>query len=135
MAKSWKEKYETKAEPEVKVLEKKFSDIPEGNKMLIATPRLIDEYLRQIPAGHEVDLKTMRKDLAIDHLADNACPVTTGIFLRIVAERAHEEFQEGKPVSEITPFWRIINQKSPAAKKLTFGMDFINDQRQKEGLE
>lgn len=135
MAKSWTEKYHTTSEPVVKVLDKKFSDIPEGDTMLIATPKLVDEYIREIPEGHQVDIKTIRKDLAIAHQADNTCPVTTGIFLRIVAEKAYEEREKGSAEEEITPFWRAIKMKSPLAKKLSFGSEFLAQQRGKEGLE
>ena len=88
--------------------------------MLIATPKLIDEYIRQIPEGTETDLKTMRKDLAIDLFADKTCPVTAGIFLRIVTEKAYEEWSNGVNENEITPFWRVINAKAPIVKKLSF---------------
>ncbi len=62
------------------------------------------------------------------------CPITTGIFVRIAAEAAYEEFQEGTPIEKITPFWRVISETSPAEKKLTFGTEFLNKQRKKEGI-
>ena len=134
MGKSWQEKYHNGKSPQVKVIEKRFADIEAGEKMLISTPEVIDQYIRAIPAGHHTDLKVMRNDLAIDQHADKTCPVTTGIFLRIVAEKAHEEWANGTPLEDITPFWRVINQKAPIVKKLSFAYDFIAEQRQKEGL-
>ena len=106
-----------------------------GEKMLIATPLIVDDYIRHIPKGKEGSLAQMRKDLAAEYHADKTCPVTSGIFLRIVAEAAYEEYRQGKPISKIAPFWRIINEQSPAAKKLTFGIDFLLEQRRKEKLE
>jgi hypothetical protein len=76
----------------------------------------------------------MRKDLAAEYKAQYTCPVTSGIFLRIVAENAYEEYQKGKPVSKITPFWRMLDRKSPALKKLTFGTAFVEEQWKKEGI-
>jgi len=76
----------------------------------------------------------MRLDLAIEHQADNSCPVTTGIFLRIVSEVAFENYQKTKNLTSITPFWRVVDTKMPIAKKLSCGIDFINNQRKKEGL-
>lgn len=102
--------------------------------MLIPTPKLIDEYIRQIPEGKIVEPTTLRHDLAIEHGAEVTCPLTTGIFLRIVAEAAYEEYQNGKPVRKITPFWRVIDEKSTTAKKLTFGTMFIKEQREKEAI-
>lgn len=134
MAKTWTEKYNNGKEHQVKSVDKKFADIEAGEKMLIATPKIIDEYIRQIPIGAETSLKTIRNDLAIELNADKTCPVTTGIFLRIVAEKAYEEWENGIPEDQITPFWRVIDKKAPIVKKLSFSFDFIEKQRKKEGL-
>jgi hypothetical protein len=131
--KSWAEKYKTTAAPKIERTDKKFADVPEGVSLLIATPQIVDEYIKQIPKGKSVDIKTMRKDLAAEFHAEYTCPVTSGIFLRIVAEKSYGEMQQGQ--KKITPFWRMIDPKSPAAKKLTFGTDFIKQQRQQEGIE
>jgi hypothetical protein len=133
--KTWAEKRETGKEAEIKKSPKDFADIKAGEKMLIATPEIVDEYIRNIPKGKETSLMQMRKDLAASYHAHKTCPVTSGIFLRIVAEAAYEEYTGGKPISKITPFWRIINNQSPALKKLTFGPDFVLQQRKKEGLD
>jgi hypothetical protein len=131
--KTWKEKYLTTSEPEIKIITRKFADIPEGASMLIATPKIVEEYIQHIPKGRTSTIQTMRKDLAAEFHAEYTCPVTSGIFLRIVAEKVYEEYREGK--KKITPFWRMIDPNSPAAKKLTFGTDFIHTKRQEEGIE
>jgi hypothetical protein len=100
--------------------------------MLIATPKIIDKYIQEIGFGKRINIKTLRKDLAIAHNADYTCPVTTGIFLRIVAEANYEKLQQGKRFKEITPFWRAIEPNSALAKKLTFGQDFLLEQIEKE---
>ncbi|HEY0651977.1 MAG TPA: hypothetical protein VGD65_02575 [Chryseosolibacter sp.] len=132
--KTWSEKVSGDKAHEVKRNDKGFADIPPGSTMLIATPKIVDEYVRQIPKGKEVTLQTMRKDLAGEFGADYTCPVTAGIFLRIVAEAAHEQYSNGKPLSKITPFWRVVDEKSTIGKKVSFGSDFIKAQRKKEGL-
>jgi len=132
--KSWTEKMNPKAVFKVERIAKAFADIPEGSTMLIATPGIVDEYVRNIPEGVHTSLKQIRKDLAATYHSDYTCPVTTGIFLRIVAEHAYEEIQSGKPVEAVTPFWRVIDKKSPTAKKLSFGTDFLLAQRKQEGL-
>jgi hypothetical protein len=119
----------------VKVLDKDFADMKAGSIMYISNPRTIDAYIRNIPKGKSVDLKTMRKDLAIEHDAEVTCPITTGIFLRIVAEAANEQFQQGKSLNKITPIWRVINPKMTIATKLTFGTKLIAEQRKKEKLD
>lgn len=132
--KSWIDKME-QDHSVVKVLDKDFADMKAGSIMYISNPRTIDAYIRNIPKGKSVDIKTMRNDLAIEHDAEVTCPVTTGIFLRIVAEAANEQLQQGKALNKITPIWRVINPKMTLAAKLTFGTKWIAEQRKKEKLD
>ncbi len=132
--KSWIEKRDIEKQPVVKKLDKDFADMHTGEKMLIATPNIVDHYIRQIPSGKQNSLKTMRRDLATEYGADVTCPVTSGIFLRILAEAAWEEYLQGKALKNITPFWRIMDEHSPGAKKLSFGTDFLIERRKKEKL-
>tara|TARA_B100001939_G_C16886454_1_gene593302 strand:+ start:170 stop:583 length:414 start_codon:yes stop_codon:yes gene_type:complete len=133
--KTWLEKRNCNKSFKIKTIDKKFADIPEGSKMLIATPQIIDKYVNEIPFGQSSELNTMRNDLATEYQADKTCPVTTGIFLRIVSEASYEELNSGKNIKEITPFWRIVNPKSNLAKKLACGINFIKIQREIEGLD
>lgn len=128
MQKSWTEKLNVKKEPKVVKLQEAFSDIPADSLMLVATPKLVDDYMKQVPKGHLVDMKTLRKDLASDFHADNSCPLSTAIFVRIAAEAAFEQYKLGKNLSEITPFWRVIAPGSKMAARLTFGEDFLKEQ-------
>lgn len=121
-------------EPVVEIADKSFAGVEKGSRMLIATPKVVDAYIRNIPKGSSATLQQMREDLAIEYNADTTCPLTSGIFLRIVAENAYDEFQNGKPLNKITPFWRIVNSKSPTVKKLACGPDWVRGQRKKEGL-
>ncbi len=132
--KSWIEKLNSDKPPILKVIDKAFADIPAGGKMFIATPKIIESHIRQIPEGHQTDLKTLRNDLAIEHQAEYSCPVTTSIFLRTVAEAAHEMRERGERVENLPPFWRVIDENSKLAGKLSFGVDFIVQMRKEEGL-
>lgn len=102
--------------------------------MYIATPRIVDDYIRHIPFGVHTSLQKMRKDLAAQHHAAWCCPITSGIFLRIVAEAAWEEDEAGSPLAGITPFWRMIDHHAPAARKVSLGAGYIRKQREHEGL-
>jgi hypothetical protein len=133
--KTWIEKRDCDKSFIIKTIDKKFADIPEGSKMLIATPQIIDEYVKHIPFGTSTELSTMRNDLAIEYQADKTCPVTTGIFLRIISEASFEEVSSGKDINEVTPFWRIVNPKSKLAEKLECGINFIINQREIEGIQ
>jgi hypothetical protein len=127
MAKSWQQKFETKKEEEVKRLEIDFADIKAGETMLISTPAKIAEYINSIPENENRDLATMRKDLAKKAGTDKTCPVSSAIYTRIVAERSLELMAEGsKPLA---PFWKVIDPKSPLAKKLSCGPALLQQMR------
>lgn len=132
--KSWQEKLHVERQPQIEKSDKDFAGIKAGQMMLIPTPMLVDAYIRQIPRGTHVDIATLRKDLAAEYHAEVTCPLTTGIFVRIAAEAAYEEYEQGKPLNKITPFWRVLDERSPGAKKLSFGTGFLKEQRLKEGL-
>ena len=63
--KTWIEKRDTDKTHIVKTIEKRFADMPEGCVMFIATPKIVDDYVRCIQVGNELDIPTMRNDLAI----------------------------------------------------------------------
>ena len=77
----------------VKVLDKSFSDMIAGQKMLISSPENIAKYINKIPLGSSKTIKEMRIELARNEGADNTCPLTTGIFLR----RAIEDQEDDLP--------------------------------------
>ena len=91
MKESWIEKFNQPKEMIIKVLEKDFSDMKAGEVMLVATPKIIDEYINHVPKSYVTNVKTMRKDLAFTYQADVTCPVKTGIFLRVVSEASFEK--------------------------------------------
>ena len=130
MAKTWQEKYDNGREPVVKTLEKSWLGNPAGSKMLISTPTEISEIINKIPVGKTKTVNEIKKDLAKKHRADFTCPLTTGIFLKIIAELNFEKLQNGE--KDITPFWRVIDPTSKLAQKLSFGADFVAQQRDKE---
>ena len=68
-------------------------------------------------------MATLRRDLALGAKTDKTCPVTSAIFVRVVAERSLELTAEGK--RQLAPFWKVIDPKSSLAKKLSCGVDFI----------
>ncbi|WP_223789290.1 hypothetical protein [Marinicella meishanensis] len=125
--KSWTEKLAQAKVPLKKHIDKAFAGMPAGCLMYISTPQEINAFVRQLRPGQLILPKQLRAQLAKDHAADHTCPVTTGIFLRIVAEAALEELAQTQNLSAITPFWRAIDANSPLAKKLSCGPEFIAD--------
>lgn len=130
--KSWQDKFNSRAQPAIEVLEKPFAGLQPGQTLLISTPAELDAQLRQIPYGQTESVANLRQTLAALHRADSTCPLTTSIFLRIVAEVALEQIAHGQPVSDVAPFWRVVEPKSPLAQKLSCGPDWITAQRASE---
>ncbi|MEI7578158.1 MAG: hypothetical protein WCK51_14810 [Armatimonadota bacterium] len=126
-AKSWNEKLRCDMQPEVKPLGKAFGGFPAGARLLIPTPMMVMGYVNSIPLGESRTAQQMRADLAAQNDADTTCPLCSGIFLRIVAEAAHETGAD-------VPVWRIIDAKSPTRKKLSFDVGLLDKRRAAEGL-
>ena len=122
-------------QPKVEKLDKDYADMKKGDRMLIATPAIVDSYVREIPKGKSVSMVTMRRDLAAMHDADNTCPLTTGIFLRIVAEASHDAIEHGTALYRVSPFWRVVEVNSKLNTKLSFGPGFVKERRKKERLD
>lgn len=133
--KTWTQKMDGRLKPEVVRLKRQFAGLPAGTRLLVATPRLVKRFIEAIPPGREAAPSEMRAALASDHHADAACPVSTGIFLRIVCEAAWEEIEAGKAPEDVTPFWRAVTSESPVAKKLACGVSFVERMRDQEGLK
>src|SRR5260370_21995873 len=117
----WREKLEKPQQPKVVKIPPSMARFGEGT-MLIPTPKLVDILLRQIPKGKLVTVGEIRKRLANDFSADVTCPLTTGIFVRIVAEAAEEDRAGGR--QRITPYLRVIkddgglNPKFPGGERV-----------------
>ena len=132
--KTWQQKLHNGLSPKVELVDKEFAGIPAGASMYVGTPEIVEAYIRNIPTGTHTTLQQMRKDLAAENNAGYCCPITSGIFLRIVAEASYEAYTSGTPLAELPPFWRMIDRKSPVVKKVTFDPGFIKEQRDKEYL-
>lgn len=130
--KTWKQKMQAKP-PHIVRLDKDFAGVPAGARLLISCPMEVADYLRnRVPAGETRSIQQMRRDLAALHGADAACPVSTAIFLRTVAEAAWDELEAGAPATAIAPFWRVVDPQSPLARKLRVGRAWIEQQRAAE---
>ena len=134
MKKSWIEKRDCEKSFKIKTIDKKFADIPKGSRMLIASPPIIDEYVKSILYGEFIEPVKIRDDLAKEYNADKTCPVTAGIFLRIISEASYEEYDTGIQLDAITPFWRMVNLNSKSAAKLACGIDFIAERQKQESI-
>ena len=133
--KSWTEKLNSPNPAVVKPAPANFAGMRKGQMMLIPTARMVDTFIRQIPEGKAMDVRTMRAELAKQNGAKVTCPITTGIFVRIVAEAAWEAHENGTAINRITPVWRVLDRDAPTMKKLSYDPQFLLDQRKREGID
>ncbi len=99
--------------------------------MLVPTPLLIDELIRKVPERKLVTINQIRERLAEDFKADSACPLTTGILIRIVAEAAEEDLRDRR--EEITPYWRVVKDDGSLNPKFPGGVKAQAEKLKKEG--
>ena len=120
---SWTEKLQSDRAFEITIIDRPMPGWPAGTTMLIATPRIIDAYLREIREGSSVTTTRLRDDLVKEYGSQTTCALTSGIFLRIASEAALEAIAAGAPKKSVAPFWRMMERKAPLAKKLSCGPD------------
>jgi hypothetical protein len=133
--KDWTDRLNTPGINGIKPSPRSFADVVEGQSMLVPTARQVDDFIRSIPEGTHMDLRALRTALALEHGAEVTCPVTIGYHLRTVAEAAHEALDRGAGLAGITPFWRVLSGKTPTTKRLSFGEEFVAEQRKRERLQ
>jgi hypothetical protein len=114
------------------LLDTPFAGVPAGAMLFVGTPDVVAGYLKKIPAGETRTIERMRREIARNHDCDAMCPVSTAIFLRIVAEGAWDEIQSGKSIAAVVPFWRVIEPESTIAKKLRTDSAWLIHQRAME---
>jgi hypothetical protein len=132
VAKTWAQKLAGGKPPHVAVLDKPFAGARAGARMWISSPMAVKAWVEGLPPGTQTDPVAMRSAFARDNGADTTCPVSSAIFLRMVAEAALDRIAAGEAPSAVTPFWRVIAPGSTIAKKLSCDGDFIATMRAME---
>lgn len=128
-----KEKLARKKEIKIVVMEKAYAGIAVGEKMLVATPLIVDSYIRKIPYGEMRTIAEIRAELALAYACDGTCPMSTSIFIRMSAEAALEDMESGFDMSNITPFWRLLSSEDKIAKRLSLpDATWLDDRRAME---
>lgn len=125
--KSWRQKLETELPDHGKIV----TDARTGGTLLIPKPLDIDALVRQIPEGKLATDVQIRQRLAKENKADATCPLTTGIFLRIVAETAEEDTRNGK--LPVAPYWRVIKADGSLNPKFPGGAEAQAERLRLEG--
>ncbi|MCS7364895.1 MAG: MGMT family protein [archaeon GB-1867-035] len=126
---SWKEKLKKEA---------RIVDIPPRmtkrfgtGKMLIPSPLDIDVLIRKVKKGKLVTQGQIRRKLAKKYGVKVTCPLTTGIFLRIIAEAAEEDLRKSE--RQVTPYWRVIKDDGSLNPKFPGGVELQAKRLREEG--
>jgi hypothetical protein len=121
----WRKRFKAAKGPHVVMLHTDFAGVKAGNAMLISSPGEIANYVARIPHGETRTIERLRNELARKAGATAMCPVTTAIYLRVVAEVALQDLAEGRRLDEVVPFWRVVLPDSKVAGKLSCGRDHV----------
>ena len=116
------------------ILKTDFAGLNTGSSMFVATPKIVDEYINQLPVGQFISMPELRADLAIEHDCDATCPLTTAIFLRLVAEAALEQLESGSEIENVTPFWRVVAPGDQVSSRLPINRQWLERRRNEELL-
>ncbi len=116
----WRDKRDRAAEAQI------VDMIPRGGgpsqgRMVIGTPRIFHGLVLRVPRGGLALVGQLMDHLAEAHGADAACPMTSGIFLNIVAKAAEEERAAG--AAEVAPWWRVLKAKGALNPKYPGGQE------------
>jgi hypothetical protein len=117
----WRKRFAKAKPPHVVTLPSDFAGVRAGATMLISSPGEIANYVARIPRGETRTIDRLRNELARKAGAQAMCPVTTAIYLRVVAEVALDDLEAGKRLEEVVPFWRVVRPGSKIAAKLSCG--------------
>jgi hypothetical protein len=132
MKKSWREKLaDDKDLPRTFEIGDKMSKRWGTGTMVIPASREVDALMKRVPKGRLTTINELRAVLAQKHSADQACPITTGIFSWIAANAAGESAKAG--AKRITPYWRTLKTGGELNLKYPGGLDDVARRLRAEG--
>jgi hypothetical protein len=115
----WRDKLERQQEPKIVDIQPRMAHFGKG-AMVIPRPLDVDRLIRDVGHGKLVTVFQLREELARRNHANVACPLTTGIFIRIAAEAAEEDRRAG--AKAITPYWRVLSSEGGLNPKFPGGV-------------
>ncbi|MFN8287881.1 MAG: MGMT family protein [Chitinophagales bacterium] len=129
---TWVQKLNKEQQPKTEKLDKKLREKWGGETMFIATPKMVQELVAQIPKGKVTTVNLIREKLAGQNGTDITCPITTGIFLWIVANAMEEMRAAG--AKKIVPYWRVLKEGGKLNEKFPGGLETHAAKLQDEGF-
>ncbi len=129
--KSWREKMNNPNLPKLVPIPPKMRKRFGEGTMLLPSPSEVEGFIRTVPKGSLTTVSQIREFLAGKYSADVACPLVTGIFVRITAEAAEEDARAGK--TKVTPYWRVVKDDGSLYPKFPGGVGRQAERLRSEG--
>jgi hypothetical protein len=130
---TFREKVDKPAEPQrVQIPDTMHKRFGSGS-MIIATPKLIEYLIQDIPERQIILVSQLMDHLAQAFQTNTTCPMTTGIFLNLVAKATEEDRANGH--TNLVPYWRVLKTKGELNPKYPGGMENQADKLREEGHE
>ncbi len=129
--KSWREKLHNQDHSKIVEIPARMVKRFGSGTMLIPKPLDVDALIRKAGKGKLLTVSEIRSRLSRDNKVDVTCPLTTGIFVRIVAEAAEEDLRDGK--KRVTPYWRVIRDDGSLNEKFPGGVNAQARRLKEEG--
>ncbi|HMC29312.1 MAG TPA: hypothetical protein VKL99_00655 [Candidatus Angelobacter sp.] len=117
----WRQKLERQQEPKIVEIPARMQSRFGKGHMVIPRPLDVDALIRRVPKGKLVTMLQLREELARCSRVNVACPLCTGMFVRIAAEAAVEERRAGKKL--VTPYWRVVSSEGRLQPKFPGGTE------------
>ena len=129
--KSWREKMDNPNLPKVVDIPPNMQKRLGTGTLLIPSPRDVEGVIRGIPEGEIMTVAQIRRSLAARYATNSACPLCTGMFVRLSAEAAEEEAREGQ--TRIVPYWRVVKNDGSLNPKFPGGAERQAERLRGEG--
>ena len=129
--KKWREKLNKKDLPKIVEIPEKLAKKWGNGTMVVPSPLEVKEIMDSVPYGKLITVDLIRKKLAEKHDTIIACPLTTGIFIGIVAKAAEEAKKEGD--EDTTPYWRTLKTNGMLNEKYPGGIERHKKLLEEEG--
>ena len=118
--KSWREKMDNPNLPKLVDVPPRMQKRLGSGTMLLPSPGKVDAFIRTVQKGNLTTVSQIRRALAQQYAVHCACPLLTGMFVRIAAEAAEEDGAAGK--TKITPYWRVLRDDGSLNPKFPGGV-------------
>jgi alkylated DNA nucleotide flippase Atl1 len=128
----WREKLERVTEPKIVPVPPKWRKRFGDGTMAIPRGADVDAVMRKVRKGRVITQSQIRAELARIYGVDHACPLVTGIMVRIAAEASEEQAFAG--AKRVTPWWRVVRDDGSLLEKCPGGPAEQKRRLEAEGL-